>query len=59
MSPRPRLGHVRRPAILAAATEVIRERGLEHARVTDVADRVGTSAPSILYYFASKAERRP
>jgi AcrR family transcriptional regulator len=55
MSPRPRLDHVRRPAILAAAAEVIRERGLENARVSDVADRVGTSAPSILYYFASKA----
>ena len=56
MSPRPRLDHVRRPAILAAAAEVIRERGLEHARVADVAERAGTSAPSVLYYFASKAE---
>jgi AcrR family transcriptional regulator len=56
MSPRPRLDHVRRPAILAAAAQVIRERGLENARVADVADRVGTSASSILYYFESKAE---
>ena len=56
MSPRPRLDHVRRPEILAAATAVIRERGLENARVADVAERAGTSAPSILYYFASKAE---
>jgi AcrR family transcriptional regulator len=56
MSPRPRLGHVRRPAILAAAAEVIRERGLENARVSDVAERAGTSAPSVLYYFESKAE---
>jgi AcrR family transcriptional regulator len=56
VSPRPRLGHVRRPAILAAAAEVIRERGLENVRVSDVADRAGTSAPSVLYYFASKAE---
>jgi AcrR family transcriptional regulator len=56
VSPRPRLDHVRRPAILAAAAEVIRERGLERARVSDVADRAGTSAPSVLYYFASKAE---
>ena len=56
MSPRPRMAHLRRPAILAAAAEVIRERGLENARVADVADRVGTSAPSVLYYFASKAE---
>jgi AcrR family transcriptional regulator len=56
VSGRPRLDHVRRPAILAAAAEVIRERGLENARVSDVAARVGTSAPSILYYFATKAE---
>jgi AcrR family transcriptional regulator len=56
MSPRPRLDHVRRPAILAAAADVIRERGLENARVADVADRADTSAPSILYYFATKAE---
>ena len=56
MSPRPRLDHVRRPVILAAAAQVIRERGLENARVADVADRVGTSASSILYYFESKAE---
>jgi AcrR family transcriptional regulator len=56
MSPRPRLDHVRRPAIRAAAAEVIRERGLENVRVSDVADRAGTSAASVLYYFASKAE---
>lgn len=56
MSPRPRLAEKRRPAILAAAAEVIRERGLERARVTDVAERVGTSAPSVLYWFASKGE---
>ena len=56
MSPRPRLDHVRRPELLAAAASVIRRRGLEHARVADVADEAGTSAPSVLYYFASKAE---
>jgi AcrR family transcriptional regulator len=56
MSPRPRLDHVRRPEILAAAASVIRERGLENARVADVADAAGTSAPSVLYWFASKAE---
>jgi AcrR family transcriptional regulator len=56
MSPRPRLGHVRRPAMLSAAAEVIRERGLENARVSDVAERAGTSAPSVLYYFETKAE---
>ncbi len=56
MSPRPRLDHVRRPELLAAAASVIRERGLENARVADVAHEAGTSAPSVLYYFASKAE---
>jgi AcrR family transcriptional regulator len=56
MSPRPRLAHVRRPEILAAATDVIRERGLLNARVADVAERAGTSAPSVLYYFETKAE---
>ena len=35
---------------------MIRQRGLEHARVADVAEEAGTSAPSVLYYFASKAE---
>ena len=56
MSPRPRLDHVRRPELLAAAATVIRERGLENARVADVAEEAGTSGPSVLYYFASKAE---
>jgi AcrR family transcriptional regulator len=56
MSPRPRLDHVRRPELLAAAASVIRQRGLENARVADIADEAGTSAPSVLYYFASKAE---
>jgi AcrR family transcriptional regulator len=56
VSPRPRLDHVRRPELLAAAASVIRQRGLEHARVADIAEQAGTSAPSVLYYFASKAE---
>ena len=56
MSPRPRLDHVRRPELLDAAATVIRRRGLENARVADVAEEAGTSAPSVLYYFASKAE---
>jgi AcrR family transcriptional regulator len=56
MSPRPRLAHVRRPELLEAATAVIRRRGLENARVADIAEEAGTSAPSVLYYFATKAE---
>jgi AcrR family transcriptional regulator len=56
MSPRPRLDHVRRPELLEAAAAVIRRRGLEKARVADIAEEAGTSAPSVLYYFATKAE---
>ena len=54
MSPRPTLGHVRRPAILAAAAEVISERGVVGTRIADVAARAGTSAPGVLYWFESK-----
>jgi AcrR family transcriptional regulator len=53
---RPQTAHLRRPEILAAATEVIRERGVSATRIADVAERVGASAPSILYYFESKQE---
>jgi AcrR family transcriptional regulator len=56
MSPRPTLGHVRRPAILAAAVAVISERGLAATRISDVAERAGTSAPGVLYWFATKDE---
>jgi AcrR family transcriptional regulator len=56
MSPRPQLAHLRRPEILAAAAEVIRDRGVPATRIADVADRLGTSPPSVLYYFESKAE---
>ena len=56
MSPRPTTGHVRRPAILTAAAEVIAERGVIGTRIADVAERAGTSAPGVLYWFASKDE---
>jgi AcrR family transcriptional regulator len=45
---------VRRPAILTAAAEVISERGVQHTRISDVAERAGTSAPGVLYWFPSK-----
>ena len=54
MSPRPSTAHVRRPAILTAAAEVISERGVQHTRIRDVAERAGTSAPGVLYWFPSK-----
>ena len=56
MSPRPTTGHVRRPAILRAAAEVIAERGVIGTRIADVAERAGTSAPGVLYWFATKDE---
>jgi AcrR family transcriptional regulator len=56
LSPRPTMAHVRRPAILHAAAEVISERGVHGTRISDVAERAGTSAPGVLYWFASKDE---
>jgi AcrR family transcriptional regulator len=56
MSPRPTTGHVRRPAILKAAAEVIAERGVIGTRISDVAERADTSAPGVLYWFATKDE---
>src|SRR5215212_2870535 len=56
MSPRPSTGHVRRPAILTAAAAVIAERGVIGTRIADVAERAGTSAPGVLYWFATKDE---
>src|SRR3954454_11039689 len=56
MSPRPTTGHVRRPAILRAAAQVIAERGVIGTRIADVAARAGTSAPGVLYWFATKDE---
>ena len=54
MSPRPQIDHIRRPQILAAAAEVIAERGVSGTRIADVAERAGTSAPGVLYWFDSK-----
>ena len=54
MSPRPSTAHVRRPAILTAAAEVISERGVQNTRISDVAERAGTSAPGVLYWFPTK-----
>jgi AcrR family transcriptional regulator len=56
MSPRPSTAHLRRPAILTAAAEVISERGVQNTRISDVAERAGTSAPGVLYWFQTKDE---
>ena len=45
---------MRKPQIVAAAAEVLYERGLFDTRIGDVAQRAGTSSPTILYYFESK-----
>src|SRR5262245_59629776 len=54
MSPRPQIDHIRRPQLLAAAAEVIAERGFAATRIADVAERAGTSAPGVLYWFDSR-----
>ena len=56
MSPRPQIDHIRKPQILAAAAEVIAERGIAATRIADVAERAGTSAPAVLYWFDSRDE---
>jgi AcrR family transcriptional regulator len=54
MSPRPQIDHIRRPQILAAAAEVIAERGVAATRIADIAEQAGTSTSAILYWFESK-----
>jgi AcrR family transcriptional regulator len=52
--PRRRLDDVRRPQILHTAVELIRERGLWEVRLSDIAERAGISATSVVYYFGTK-----
>lgn len=52
--PRPRLDHVRKAQILAAAATVLSERGYANARVADIARVAGTSPAAILYWFDGK-----
>src|SRR5579864_8966472 len=54
MSTRQKLDYLRTPQIVEAAAQVLYERGLFDTRIGDIAERVGTSAPTILYYFESK-----
>jgi AcrR family transcriptional regulator len=54
VTPRPQIDHIRRPQILAAAAEVIAERGVAGTRIADVAERSGVSPPAVLYWFDSK-----
>ncbi len=54
MATKHKISRKRRQQILEAAVEVIVERGVCNARIADVAERGGTSAPLVLYYFESK-----
>ena len=56
MSPRPTIDHIRRPQILAAAAEVIAERGVAATRIADIAARCEVSPPAVLYWFDSKEQ---
>ncbi len=56
MSPRPAIDHIRKPQILRAAAEVITEKGLTATRIADVAERAGTSAPAVLYWFETREQ---
>lgn len=54
--PRRPLARVRRPEILATTVELLREQGLWSVRVSDVAERAGTSPAGVIYYFGTKDE---
>ncbi len=54
--PRRRLDAVRRPQILATATDLVREKGLWSVRISDVAKRAKLSPASVVYYFGTKDE---
>jgi AcrR family transcriptional regulator len=47
-------GRERREAILAAADEVVAERGFHRASLSTIATRVGLSDAGLLHHFASK-----
>ena len=54
--PKRRLDAVRRPQILATATDLVREKGLWSVRISDVAKRAEMSPTSVVYYFGTKDE---
>jgi AcrR family transcriptional regulator len=45
---------VRRDQMLAAAAQLITERGFSETRIADVAERAGASPPLVVYYFGTK-----
>ena len=54
MAPKPKFTPERRRQILEAAVEVIASKGLCDTRISDIADRAGTSAALVIYYFQTK-----
>ena len=44
----------RRTQMMAAALQVISERGFADTRIADVAERAGTSPALVIYYFKTK-----
>src|SRR3954471_3257221 len=53
-SGRRKISDARRVQILEAAVDVIGARGLADTRISDIAERTGTSSALIVYYFGSK-----
>ena len=45
---------VRREQMLAAAAQLIAERGFSDTRIADVATRIGASPALVIYYFGTK-----
>src|SRR4051812_35923798 len=54
VSGRRKISDARRIQILEAAVDVIGARGLADTRISDIAERTGTSSALIVYYFGSK-----
>lgn len=46
----------RRAALVAAAREIVRERGFHKTRLADVGARVGLTAPAVAYWFPNKVD---
>ena len=49
-----KVGIDRREEILAVACDVLQERGFAKTRMSDIAHRLGISAPLLVYHFGSK-----
>jgi AcrR family transcriptional regulator len=46
----------RQQRLLAAATEVLKEKGLDATSINDIAERIGADRASVYYYYGSKQE---